>query len=73
MSYTMGSTIYMHDTETIKVKRSNGGYDLIIENKEGNSAYIYCFGEDVILSATLIDPEEEAARAKEEETVSEPA
>jgi len=73
MSYTMGSTIYMHDTQTVKIKRSNGGYDLIIENKEGNNVYLYCFGEDVILSATLIDPEEEAAKAKEKEEESEPA
>jgi len=73
MSYTMGSTIYMHDTQTIKVQRSNGGYDLIIENKEGNSVYLYCFGEDVILTANLIDDKEEEARMKEEEAASEPA
>jgi hypothetical protein len=63
----------MHHTQTIKLKRCNGGYDLIIENKEGNSIYLYCFGEDVILSATLIDDKEEEARVKEEETASEPA
>lgn len=72
--YTMGSTIYMHDTQTIKVQRSNGGYDLIINNKEGNNLYLYCFGEDVILTANLIDDKEEADRiAEEEEAESEPA
>ena len=73
MSYTMGSTIYMHDTQTVKIKRSNGGYDLIAENKEGNSVYLYCFGEDVILSADLIDDKEEEARMEAEEEASEPA
>jgi len=66
MSYSMGSTIYMYDTRTVRIKRSEGGYDLIAENEEGNCVYLYCFGEDVILSADLIDN-------KEEEEVSEPA
>jgi hypothetical protein len=68
----MGTTIYMHHTQTIKLQRSNGGYDLIIENKEGNNIYLYCFGEDVVLSANLVDDKEEA-KGLHEETASEPA
>jgi hypothetical protein len=73
MSYSMGTTIYMHHTQTIKLQRSNGGYDLIIDNGEGNTVYLYCFGEDVILSANLVDDKEETEKLKEAETVSEPA
>ena len=73
MSYTMVGSIYIHDTQTIKLQRCDGGYDVLIENADGNSICIYCFGKDVILSANLIDNKEETEKLKEEEVASEPA
>lgn len=59
MSYAASATLFLHTTIEVTVARKNGGYDITAKNADGNVFRLYAMGEDVILSATLVDPDEE--------------
>ena len=59
MSYNASATLFLHETIEVTVERKDGGYDIIAKNADGNVFRLYAMGEDVILMATLVDPDDE--------------
>lgn len=58
---SIGTNIFVHDTATIKIKKSLAGdsqtkdtWDIIIEDNKGERITIYCWGDGAILTADLM-------------------
>ena len=57
---SIGTNIFVHNTATIKIKKSLAGekqsrdtWDIIIEDDKGERITVYCWGEDAVLTADL--------------------
>lgn len=66
---SLASSVFVHDTETIVIKKCKAGedgegqaqdsWDILIKDKKGQDVRVYCWGDDAKLKIDMIGEEED--------------